>query len=71
MFYIIYGGFRFWCYLMIYLILKSTWLLRKCELKGNIESAKNMLKKNLDIELILYCTGLSREKVEKLQCEII
>ncbi len=31
-----------------------------------IEIAKNMLKKNMEIDLISSCTGLSIEEIEKL-----
>ena len=33
----------------------------------NIEIAKNMLKENIDIELISKVTGLNPEEIEKLK----
>ena len=37
------------------------------EAKGKTEIAKNMLKENIDIELISKVTGLSQEEIEKLK----
>ncbi len=36
-------------------------------LEGKLEIAKSMLIKNLPIEIILDCTGLSEEEIEKLR----
>jgi predicted transposase/invertase (TIGR01784 family) len=33
----------------------------------NIEIAKNMLKKKIDIDTISECTGLSKKEIEKLK----
>ena len=41
---------------------------REGEIAGKIETAKKMLEKNIDIEIIMELTGLSREKIEKLKC---
>ena len=35
--------------------------------KGIIETAKNMLKKKIDIDLITECTGLSKKEINNLK----
>ena len=37
------------------------------EKKGIIETAKNMLKKKLDKDLIIECTGLTRTEINNLK----
>ena len=40
--------------------------LQQGVLQGEIETARNMLSKNISLEIICECTNLSREIVEKL-----
>ena len=44
--------------------------MRKEEKNGVVEGkkqiAKEMLKNNIDIEIIIKCTGLSKKEIEKL-----
>ena len=37
------------------------------EQKSKIEIAKNLLKNNINIEIIIQSTGLTREEIEKLK----
>ena len=40
------------------------------EHKKAIETAKNLLKKNISAEIIAECTGLSLEEVQKIKQEL-
>lgn len=40
------------------------------ELQAKIQTAKNMLNKNIPIDVVVECTGLPKETVEQLSNEI-